>query len=802
MSNVDPHYFPHGDILVVEDNTSDLKFLTNILTKAGYRARPASDGELALRSVEAKLPDLILLDVKMPGMNGVDVCRLLKADPATRDLPVIFISALGETNLKVKALEAGGIDYVTKPIDPLEVLARINTHLNIYRLQQRLAFQSEELIGEIKERKQVEKSLRESEAWLSTTLESIGDAVIATDVGGRVTFMNPVALSLTGCNRQETIGKPLEEVFCIINEESRQPVESPVTKVIRRGIVVGLANHTLLIAKDRTEMPIADSGAPIRDEKGNLIGVVLVFRDIRENKRAEKELRKSEEKYRHLVESTVDWVWSCDIEGRQTFSNKAVEQILGYEVHEINGASAFSLMHPEYRERVHEWMQKAVEEKRGWKGTVTKWRHKDGSLRFLETVAQPILDAEGNLTGFSGIDRDVTDREKAIEEKNKLETKLQQAQKMEAIGTLAGGIAHDFNNILFPIIGFAEMMLDDIPLESPLHGNINQILIGAQRAGDLVKQILTFSRQADRELRPLKVQLIVKEVLKLSRSTLPSTIEIIQNISNNCGLVIADSTQIHQIAMNLITNAYHAMRETGGKLEVTLKEVELGIDDVKGPTMSPGPYACLTVADTGIGMEKPVLDRIFDPYFTTKVKGEGTGLGLSVVHGIVKSFGGDIRVYSETGQGSAFHVYLPVIKTRLEIQAFAPTAPVQKGDEQILLIDDEEQIVRMEKQMLERLGYQVTVRTSSIDALEAFRSDPERFDLVITDMTMPNMTGIQLSIKLREIRPDIPIILCSGFSEQISGVKLEALGIKGYVMKPVVTSELAKKIREVLDQRD
>ena len=456
-------------------------------------------------------------------------------------------------------------------------------------------------------------------------------------------------------------------------------------------------------------------------------------------------LRKSEEKYRHLVEFTVDWVWSCDIEGRQTYSNKAVEHILGYEVHEILNASAFSLMHPEYRERVQEWMRQAVEEKRGWKGTVTKWRHKNGSSRFLETTAQPILDAEGNLTGFSGIDRDVTERKKAIEEKEKLENKLRQARKMEAIGALAGGIVHDFNNILFPILGYAEMMLDDTLEDRTLRDCIHHIVLGAKRARDLVKQILTFSRQTDQELKPLKVQLIVKEALKLSRSTLPSTIEIIEGIGDDCGLMMADATQIHQIVMNLITNAYYAMHETGGKLEVTLKEVELGIEDLKDQTMSPGPYACLTVADTGTGMEKPVLDRIFDPYFTTKGKGEGTGLGLAVVHGIVTGYGGDIKVYSEPGIGTAFHVYLPVIRSQAEAKEIGTISQVPGGTEHILLVDDEDQIVRMVKQMLERLGYQVTVRTSSIDALEEFRSDPDRFDLVITDMTMPNMTGIQLS---------------------------------------------------------
>jgi CheY-like chemotaxis protein len=261
----------------------------------------------------------------------------------------------------------------------------------------------------------------------------------------------------------------------------------------------------------------------------------------------------------------------------------------------------------------------------------------------------------------------------------------------------------------------------------------------------------------------------------------------------------AEKKQIHQVAMNLLTNAYHAMENEGGILDVTLKEVDLDVDDLKDPAMIPGPYFCLTVTDTGTGIDKSIIDRIFEPYFSTKEKDKGTGLGLAMVHGIVKSYGGDIRVYSEPGKGSAFHVYLPVIQTRAETKETRVISPVEGGKERILLVDDEEQIVRMSQQMLERLGYHVTARTSSIETLEAFRAAPHKFDLVITDTTMPNMTGIELARKLMEIRSDIPIIICTGFSEKISADKAAAMGIRGYVMKPIVKSELAKKIREVLD---
>jgi CheY-like chemotaxis protein len=397
--------------------------------------------------------------------------------------------------------------------------------------------------------------------------------------------------------------------------------------------------------------------------------------------------------------------------------------------------------------------------------------------------------------------REINNRKQAEKKKNKLEIQLQQFQKMEAIGTLAGGIAHDFNNILSSVIGYTELALDNTERGTLLHNNLQEVLLAGQRACDLVKQILTFSRQADQELKPLNVQLVVKEALKLTRSALPSTIEIKQNISDTCGPVMADATQIHQVAMNLLTNAFHAMEDDGGTLEVTLKQIDLAVDDLKDPAMVPGPYICLTVADTGIGINKSVINRIFEPYFTTKEKNKGTGLGLATVHGILKSYKGDIRVYSEPGKRTEFQVYLPVIRTRTKIkETTGDISPVERGTERILFVDDEVQIARVAQQMLENLGYHVTARTSSIETLEAFRAAPHRFDLVITDMTMPNMTGLELAKKLMEIRPDIPIIICTGFSEKISEHKAKTVGIRGYVMKPVVRTELAGKIRQALDQ--
>ncbi|WP_022664964.1 ATP-binding protein [Desulfospira joergensenii] len=422
----------------------------------------------------------------------------------------------------------------------------------------------------------------------------------------------------------------------------------------------------------------------------------------------------------------------------------------------------------------------------------------------LETVSgieQARLIAEGFNKMASALENQENLRKKNQEEKEKLEERLRHYQKMEAIGTLAGGIAHDFNNILFPIIGYAELLTEDLPRGSPHHDMVREIYQAASRARDLTRQILTFSRQSELKNQAVSFQSIIKEALKLLRSSIPSDIEILQNIQPDCSPVFADPTKLHQIIMNLCTNAFHAVQEKSGRFEVCLEEIKIDSEYQTGTErLVPGTYARLTVADTGCGMDKQTLMQIFDPYFTTKKKGKGTGLGLSVCYGIVKKLNGDIKVYSEPGQGTSFHIYLPAADSSAE-EDQVPEARIPGGTEKILLVDDEQSIAEMCRNILQKYGYRVSAFVDSSLALEAFEKSPADFDLVITDMTMPGMTGDVLAGRIKKIRKEIPVILCTGFSEKISRKDYQGKAIDEFLMKPITVHKFAGAVRNLLENR-
>ncbi|HAA05136.1 MAG TPA: hybrid sensor histidine kinase/response regulator [Syntrophobacteraceae bacterium] len=531
--------------------------------------------------------------------------------------------------------------------------------------------------------------------------------------------------------------------------------------------------------------------SPVTDQGERAILVLL--RDITERKQAEEALRASEEKYRLVVENAHDAIFIAQ-DGCIKFPNRRLAVLSGYSLEELTQIPFLESVHPEDRDLVAAMHHGRI---RGEEVPTTysfRVMSKSGETSWVE-LSSVLISWEGKAASLNFL-RDITVQ-------RKLESQLRQAQKMEAIGTLAGGIAHDFNNILSAIMGYAELLtLFHIEKDNPARPNLEEVLIATHRAKDLVQQILAFSRQTEQEKRPVLLAPIIKEALKFLRASLPTTIEIRHFMPSPIDSVWADPTQMHQVIMNLCTNAAHAMKERGGLLEIRLERMELGLQArERFHDLAPGPYVRLAVTDTGLGMSREIMERIFDPYFTTKKLGEGTGLGLAVVHGIIKNHGGLIGVDSELGKGTTFEVLLPRLKGEEPTSAEKTEKRLPVGTECILFVDDEQSIVDIGRGILERLGYEVVGETNPSVALETFEAHPQRFHLVVTDLTMPHMTGLQLAEKLILMRADIPIILCTGLGDQSAKKEAKAIGIKKFVHKPISVYKLADTVREILNER-
>ena len=542
----------------------------------------------------------------------------------------------------------------------------------------------------------------------------------------------------------------------------------------------------------------------IENEDGRWLGRRYSNRDITKRKTAERSLSENETRYRTFAKNLPGIVYRISIrENRVHFLNDMLPMMTGFKEAEFEKGDTCSMgpfILAEDRDGVTSTVRTAVEDKTSF-DVDYRFIHKSGDIKWFREIGRPILGTDGEPLYIDGIIFDITGRKQMEEERAQIEEQLRQAQRMEAMGTLAGGIAHEFNNILWIISANAEFALNILPEGNKVRNNLQRIEKACFRASDLVKQILSFSRQEKQAPRPSDIRPIVKETLKFMRSSLPTTIEIKLEIPSQLGMVRVDPMQIHQVITNLCANAFDAMRKEGGELEVSLADTELEQDTRPLPLgLAPGRYVRMRVKDTGLGMDQVVMKRVFEPFFTTKPVGKGAGLGLSVVHGIVQSYHGGITVDSEPGKGAVFDVFLPVIEDKPKIEV-RTTKFVTTGKERILFVDDEVEIVKTAREILENLGYQVESENSPEGALRLFRERPDGFSLVITDMTMPRMTGEMLARELLGIRPDIPIIMCTGYGDLITGERAKEAGIKEIIMKPARISNVAEAIRRVLDKK-
>ena len=646
--------------------------------------------------------------------------------------------------------------------------------------------------------KRAQESLKESEERYRNLVELSPEAIFVHQEG-QIKYINREGTKIFGAtNPQELIGKPAME---LIHPDYYEAAKARIEQVYSTRKTLPRVEQKY-VRIDKQIIDVEARGTYI-DYLGKP-ATLSVIRDITNEKRKEKELKESEERYRLLIESADHSGQAIiihqdigKIEAACIFSNQTAVSITGYTQEELADLSWMDILHPQDRDAALKRYRIRLTGKDIPDLFETSIIRKDGKEVSIE-LSSTISEFQGNralITFF----RDITERKQMEEERKKLEDQLQQAYKMEAIGTLAGGIAHDFNNILTPIIVQSELALMDIDEKNPIRFNLQEVMKAGLRAKDLVKQILTFSRQSEQQPIPLRITPIIREAIKLLRASLPTTIEIQFNLEKDEDTVMADPTQIHQVLMNLCTNAAHAMRDKGGILNVSLNKVALDSEYTSRYTeLEPGPYTKLAVSDSGHGISPEVIDRIFDPFFTTKDRSEGTGMGLAVVHGIIKSYGGEIIVETEPGEGTTFNVFIPRAKT---VAADEPeiTTELPVGNERVLVIDDEQGMVETLCRMLDRLGYQTTKRTSSVEELELFKAGPDRFDLVISDQTMPNITGIELAKTFMDIRPDMPIILCTGFSEKVNEDSAKAMGISAFILKPIVMRDIAHTIRQVLD---
>ncbi len=743
-------------ILIAEDNAFSRTLLKKTLVKAGYEAVVAENGDAAWEVLQQPDPPcLALVDWMMPGLSGVELCRKIRDLESPIPIYVILLTAKTDKEDVLEGFSAGADDFIKKPFDSGELLARI----------------------------QVGRRLVEQQALMHCLIDSLPDPIYVKDNRGLYIGCNKAYAEFVGTDPDKIYGRTSND---ILSNDVVQRSHMEDLRVLANGAMsetegwVGNAAGAR-VYHNTVKIPYLESAA-------GSSGMIGICRDLTKRMDMEQEMRR----LAVAVEQSTESIMITDVDGGILYVNAAFEEITGYSAEETLGRRPDILKSGKHDNEFYGKLWKTISSGKTWEGRFTNQK-KEGSLFETEAVIYPIRDADDKVLNYVNISRDIT-QEAAIEKH------LRQQQKMNAVGELAGGVSHDFNNILTAILGYVALCMNTVDEESKTYSYLSEIVKAGDRATKLVRQILTFSRQEQQQFYSLNLQPIIEDSLGLVQTTMRKSITLVQDIDPQCGPILGDTTQLQQIMVNLCTNAAHALgKKEPGTLTLTLQQVDLSGEDVEGPMadLNPGPYACITVSDTGCGMPPEVLERIFEPYFTTKKQGEGTGFGLSIVHGIVRKHRGSIAVESEEGQGTKFTLYFPLNSESARQESKAgKAAPVDAVRGRILFVDDDQAVLSMGREILESFGYHVVTATNGQIALKSFKQDPSVFDALVTDYSMPEMNGHELIRGVVAIRKDLPCILCSGYMEKVEGEDLSMLGHAVYMAKPIDWRELSQAIQK------
>ncbi len=793
-------------ILLIEDDEDDFLLVRDYLSQiphSSYDLEWISECGAAREEMYRSRHDLYLVDYRLGELNGLDLLREAIDHGCT--VPIVVLTGQGNFGIDLEAMKLGAADYLSKD--------QVNANLLDRSIRYAI------------ERSRSERSLQLSEKKYRSIYDNSSEGIFQISPGGCLIDVNPAFARIFGYDSPDQMLSSVGDFrkSCVVPRDLRLLGNA----IQEAGGAQGF--ETQMFTRSGSKIHISIKARAVRNADGETVYYEGSIDDITERKQAEQAIQAlfestvgiiGEDFFDRIAARLCSWL-GCDcvivgeiVDSKISVLSMIVDGVINrdysYDLEALPCCIVVKEGYRVYPDRVCELFPegKFIQELRavGFVGIPLKNRSGE-PIGVLCAFSRQKLDIPRSTEQFMSIiaarASAEVERSRLEKEQKKMEAQLRQAQKMEAIGTLAGGIAHDFNNILGIILGYTEVTLRGLPENSIHQENLRGVRNAGLRAKDLIRQILSFSRMSEKYQQPINLSPIIKEGLKLLKAALPTTItinEFYQADDNSADVVLGDPTQIHQILMNLCTNAFHAMKDKGGTLDVILSDVYFSSYDIGRPTdLAPGAYVRLTVSDTGHGMSADVVERIFEPYFTTK-GGEGSGLGLAVVHGIVKSHEGTITVYSEPGQGTTFKVYLPKLESVIASETES-VVPLPKGTECVLLVDDEEGLIKSGTYLLEFLGYKVVSSRSSAHALELFRLQPDNFNVVITDMTMPEMTGIDLAGRILHIRPDMPIVLCTGFSEKIASELASSTGIKEYLTKPLEIHSLAQTVRKVLDQR-